>query len=639
MSTAFEAPPSPRLRRARFAFLRRSVCAALPLLIACSFASAAGADDTLAPVAITGTREPEAIGRSTADIVVIDAETIRDTPADSVEDLLRRAAGMQIVRNGGPGQNAGFFIRGASTNSTVVLIDGVRIGSATLGQAEFEALSLSQIDRIEVLRGPASSLYGADAVGGVVQIFTRRGAGPPRWSAAAEAGGYGSYRGNIGASGASGPWDYALALGHEQSRGVSAIAPGDQFGSFNPDRDGFRRESGTLQLGFTPAAGHRLGVHLIETHLNAQYDGTEPPAFDDPSPDFRNRLTTRVASIDYRGKPASFWTATLQGSRAVDDLTSGGNLQSRFVTTRQQATWQNALALAAGQQVLLAYEHVGESVVADAFPSELSRRNDAAVLGYSGRFGTQSLQADLRRDDNSAYGGNTTGRIGYAIELGAGVKARALAGTTFRAPTFNDLFFPGFGVATLRPERGRSIEAGLAWQDGPQSVSATIYRNRVRDLIGFQPDRTFCPAGPAFDFGCAANVQRARLQGASLAGTGRWGGFDVHASLELLDARDADTGVRLARRAAHQESLGADYASGAWRAGASAFFVGARPDGGIVLGGYGVLDLRLAWRFRSRWQIETRLANALDRKVEPLRDYRGLGRQAWLGVSYASAGL
>ena len=163
---------------------------------------------------------------STSDIVVIDAETIRNTSADSLEDLIRRSTGMQLARNGGPGQSTGFFIRGASTNSTVVLVDGVRVGSATLGQAEFEALSLAQIEHIEVLRGPASSLYGADAVGGVVQIFTRRGDGPTRFSAAAEVGGYGSRHGDIGASGSAAGFDYAASLGRDSSHGVSAIAPG-----------------------------------------------------------------------------------------------------------------------------------------------------------------------------------------------------------------------------------------------------------------------------------------------------------------------------------------------------------------------------------------------------------------------------
>jgi len=461
MTWHLEAPRPSRQRPGRTALaLRFAVLASVSMTIDVAM----GADGSaLAPVVITATREPEAIGRSTADIVVIDADAIRNSNADSVEDLIRRIAGVQVVRNGGPGQNSGFFIRGASTNSTVVLVDGVRVGSATLGQAEFEAFSLAQVERVEILRGPASSLYGADAVGGVVQIFTRRGEGAPRWNAAADLGGYHSWRGDVGASGTvGGAIDYALSLGHDESRGVSAIAPGDQFGQFNPDRDGFKRHSGTLRVGFTPAPGHRIGVHLLETGLNAQYDATEPPSFADPSPDFRNRLVTRVASLDYRGTPTRAWTTTLQASSAVDDLTSGGNIQSRFITRREQATWQNALALDAGQQLVVAYEHVDERASADVFSTEQRRRNDAGVLGYSGAFGAHTLQADVRRDSNSVYGGNTTGRIGYAFDVGNGVKLRALAGTTFRAPTFNDLFYPGFGVATIQPERGRSIEAGRA---------------------------------------------------------------------------------------------------------------------------------------------------------------------------------
>src|SRR6185369_7259354 len=231
---------------------------------------------------------------------------------------------------------------------------------------------------------------------------------------------------------------------------------------------------------------------------------------------------------------------TLQLSSAVDDLTSGGNIQNRFVTQREQATWQSALDVGAGQQLVLAYEHVDERATADAFPSEQVRRNDAGVVGYSGTFGDHSLQADFRRDDNSIYGGNTTGRVGYAFAAGAGVKLRALAGTTFRAPTFNDLAFPGFGVATIQPERGRSIEAGASWQGDAATLSATVYRNRVHDLIVFEPDRTFCPPDPAYNFGCAANRQRARLQGATLTATGRWQQIDLRANVDLLDAKDED---------------------------------------------------------------------------------------------------
>jgi vitamin B12 transporter len=615
--------------------------AARRTLVPLAFSSfAATAQSDLDPVVVTGTREPQPLSRSSSDIVVIDAQTIRDSDADSVEDLLRREAGMQLVRNGGPGQSSGYFIRGASTNQTIVMIDGVRVGSASLGQAEFDALSLAQIDHVEVLRGPASSLYGADGVGGVVQIFTRRGSGPLRLTGSAALGGYGSSQGDVGVSGSQGAFDYAAAVGRERSRGVSAIRPHDQFGLYNPDDDGYSRNFGNARLGYTIAPGHRIGISLLETKLNVQYDSAEYDAnFNpDPSPDFRNRVTTQLAAVDYRGDISSAWTTSLQLARSVDDETSGGNTLSRFKTGRDQATWQNALHLAPDQQVVLAYEYLGERVDGDVFSPGLARHNNAVVLGYAGLLASNGIQADLRYDDNSAYGNNTTGRLGWSMEVLRGLKLRALAGTTFRAPTFNDLYYPFYGIATIQPEHGRSVEVGADWQAGTTGASATLYRNLVRNLIGFDPDPnlTDCPTGY---FGCAANTSRARLQGATLTGSQRWGGFGLRASVDLLDAKDTDTGQRLARRAAHQETLAADYSRGQWNVSGSLLDIGARPDGGIVLGGYALLDLGATWRFQPQWRLEAKLLNALDHRVEPVRDYQGLGRQAWLGVRFDGRGF
>jgi vitamin B12 transporter len=594
-------------------------------------------------VVIVGTREPQPLDQSIADVVVIDSKTIRSTTADSVEDLIRRASGMQLTRNGGPGQSSGFFIRGASASGTVVLVDGVRVGSASLGQAEFEALSLAQIDHIEVLRGPASSLYGADAVGGVVQIFTRRGEGSPSFAGSAAIGGYGSRQGDVGVSGSQEGFDYSVTAGRESSRGVSALRPNDQFGNFNPDRDGYSRNFGNLRLGYSPWLGHRIGLTLLETKLNAQYDASEflPPTFaQDSSPDFRNHLKTEVASIDYRGEVSSLWTTTVQASRNVDDANSGGTVLTRFKTTRTQGAWQNALHFGSNQQLMLAYEHLREEVEGDVFADKPSRNNNAFIAGYAGTIGTVALEASVRSDNNSVYGSNTTENLGLAYEVLTGFRVRALAGTTFRAPTFNDLFYPGFGVSTIRPERGRSFEIGATWQSGMTRAAATVYRNRVRDLIAFQPDRTFCPADPAFDFGCAGNVSRAKLQGVTLSGAQQWGGLNVKATVDFLDARDADTGVRLIRRAAHQESLDANYEFGPWTVGGSLLDVGSRPDsGGVVLGGYGVVNVRASWRFMSQWRLEAKILNALDHRVEPVRDYQGLGRQAWLGIRYDGKGL
>lgn len=616
----------------------------LVLWVAALPGSGASAQTVLNPIVVTGSREPQPLDRVTADVVVIDAERIRASTADSLEDLLRREAGVQVSRNGGPGQNASVFIRGASATNTVVLVDGVRVGSATLGQFEFESIGLSQIDHIEVLRGPGSSLYGADAVGGVVQIFTRRGAGDPRIFANAAIGGYRSREGDIGISGAQAGFDYAASLGRESSRGVSSIKPGDRFRNYNPDRDGYARNTAQVKLGYTPAAGHRIGVNLVESHLNAQFDASEyaaPTFAQNASPDFRNRLRSSVAALDYRGVLNPTWTTTLQAAHNDDDLESGATRVDRFRTLRDQLTWQNAWTPLAGQQFVLAYEHLNEKAHADAFAQDVSRRNDALVIGYTGQFGPHVIQADLRRDRNSIYGSNTTGRLGWSMALSRELRVRALAGTTYRAPSFNDLFYPGYGVPTVTPERGRSVELGLNWHAGGSEASATVYRNRVRDLIGFEADPTppNCPNDTSYAYGCARNIGHARLQGATLAGAHQWGAWRVNASVDLLDAQDLDAHTRLARRAAHQETLGVDYEIGAWRFGGALLAVGARPDGGSRLGSYETLDLRARWRVAPQWQIEAKLLNATDRQIEPVRDYQALGRQAWIGVRYDGGGL
>jgi len=215
-----------------------------------------------------------------------------------------------------------------------------------------------------------------------------------------------------------------------------------------------------------------------------------------------------------------------------------------------------------------------------------------------------------------------------------GLKLRALWGTTFRAPTFNDLYYPGYGVATLQPERGRSAEVALAWRTADSELSATLFRNRVRQLIAYEGDRSYCPADPAYDFGCARNINRAQLDGSTFSGRQRLGHWSLRAQLDFLDAHDEVSGQRLSRRAAHQETLAADWSAGDWRAGASVVRLGARPDGGKQLAAETTLDFSAGWRFAPAWTLNARLLNATNRDTEPARDYQGLGRQAWLGLRY-----
>ena len=586
---------------------------------------------------VTGSREPAPLERLAADIAVIDRATIEASTADSVADLLRREAGVQLSRSGGPGQSTGLLLRGAASVNTVVLVDGVRIGSATLGFAQLDALSLAQIDRIEVLRGPGSSLYGADAVGGVVQVFTRRGAPGARFEAHAGVGGRGSLDLSASLAGAQGPWDYAVSLGRERSDGVSALRPGDAFGNYNPDADGYALDSAQARVGFAPAAGHRIGLTLMRSRLNAQYDSSEflPPDFlPDASPDFRNRLATDVAALDWRGAYGPSLTASARVAHSVDDLRSGGTVIDRFRTERDRITAQLAWKTGPLGELVGAVEHLQEQARASGFATDPRRRSNAVVLALSGSTETWSWQADLRHDDNSDFGGIDTVRLAGSYRLTPTLRLRAVAGTTFRAPSFNDLYFPGYGVATLRPERGRSVELGLNWRNGGSEAAATVYRNRVRDLIGYEPDALLCPADPAYSFGCARNLSSARLQGATFSAAHQAGALGLRAQLDLVDATDEATGQRLNRRAAHQGTLSADWQAGRWTFGASVLRLGARPDGGATLPAETTLDLSALWRITSQWQLQAKLLNATDVDQQPVRDYQGLGRQAWLVLRY-----
>lgn len=613
---------------------RTACAAALAVTWACAQAQV---------IVITGAREPLSSDRLAADVVVIDADTVRNSTADSLADLLRREAGVQLSRNGGPGQSSTVLLRGAGGGQTAVFVDGVRIGSATLGLPSLATIPLADIERVEVLRGPGSSLFGADTIGGAVHVFTRQGRGAPRVDAAVAAGGHGSRQASLGGSGGTGAWDFAASLSHEQSDGVSAVRPGDRFGNHNPDADGYRLASGQARIGFRPADGHRIGLMLLASKLNAQYDGSEfggPPDFaQDASPDFRNRQRTELAALDWRGQLGRDWIASARLTHGVDRQEGGGTQLDTFRTRRQGVSAQLAWQTGVAGQLVGAVEHLEEKVQADSYGANanVGRRNDSLVLALTGDAGPWSWQGDLRRDESSDFGGVSTGRLGGAFAIAPGWKLRALAGTTFRAPSFNDLYFPDYGVPSVRPERGRSVEAGLSWRGDSADVQVTVYRNRVRDLIGYQSDRAFCPPDPGYDFGCAGNIARATLKGGTLSGSVQLGAWSLRAAADFVDAKDDATGARLPRRAAHQESLGADWTGGAWSAGAAVLRVGARPDGGKALAAETTLDLKGAWRFAKGWSLEARLLNATDRDLEPARDYQGLGRQAWLGLRYGGS--
>ena len=574
--------------------------------------------------AVTATRSSQPIADVLADITVIGAEEIARAGAQSITELLARQPGVEIVQNGGPGAVAGVFLRGANRGQTLVLIDGVRIASSSAGATSLEAIPLDQIDRIEILRGPASSLYGADAIGGVVQVFTRRGTGAPTGNASA---GYGTYRtwdAKGGVSGATGPVQFALQAAAKGSNGFSTITNPANF-LFNPDPDGYSNRSVSANLGFTAAPEQEFTGQYFRSRLDNQFDG---------SPDFDDRTITVAETwqVASRNRLAPFWVSRLSAGAGIDDSqtqTAYGN--SPFKTTQRQYAWQNEITLPAGM-LTAGVERREEQVATDAGFATTERNTNSLFGIYQLRVEEHALQANLRRDDSTQYGGKTTGAFTYGYRFAPSLRVTAGYATGFKAPSFNDLYYPGFANPDLVPETSKNLEAGVYWNGDVAGASlearAIVYRNRVSQLIVFQCDA---------NFSCAPhNVDRATLEGVTLGLEARNdGGATIAASLDLQSPENDVTGKLLPRRARQHGAVTAGYPLGPARVGVELIASSLRyddPANLLKMGGYAVVNVTAEWAVARGVTLFARADNVFDRNYELAAGYATGGATVFAGV-------
>lgn len=586
-------------------------------------------DAALPAVQVTSTRTPQPVRDVLTDNVVITAEQIAASGQTNLVDLLQQQRGLEVARNGGPGTAASVFLRGASNAQNVVLIDGVRVGSSTLGGATWSALPLSQIDRIEIVYGPLSTMYGADAVGGVVQIFTRKGERTPSLTVGAGLGSYGTRNLEAGLSGATGGEHavrYSVNVARERAEGFSATRP--QNFSYHPDKDGYTRESASGQLGMDIAKGHEIGLTFLHSRLEGEYDAG-PSTIND-----RSISHAGAYSLYSRNQLLSNWSSLLRFSSGLDkarDLSSFGIDTAR---TRQDAfTWQNDITLGSDlAQVLL--ERRIERVDSSNFSAD-SRATNSIAASYQMRRGAHLASASLRNDDSSQYGSRTTGNLGYGYRITDALRVNASAGTSFRAPTYNELYFPGYGVPGNRPERGRNVEAGIYYEKGSDRFSAVYYRNRVSDLIVYAAE---CPvSSQSYPFGCAYNVNQALLSGVTLGASTRFGPYTLRGSMDFQNPRDETTDLLLPRRAKRHGTVALEYAAGALSGGVESRFASRRYDDGAnstSLGGYALLNLYASYQVNRDWSVYGRWNNMLDKNYELASGYATAGSNVFVGVRY-----
>ncbi len=602
--------------------------AALPLALSVLWpAVAAHAQNLplqLRETVVTATRVAQPLMDVVADVTVLDRAAIERSGAVGLADVLARLPGVEMARSGGPASVTGLFVRGADPRFTAVFIDGVRVDSQSTGGATWNVLPLAQIDRIELVRGPAAAVYGSDAVGGVLQLFTRKGELGFAPSATVGVGSHGLASAQLGLSGGTGTLDYALSLAGERSSGFDA-QPGA-----NPDKDGYRNRSASARLGWQIDARHRVEATALHSHVDSQFDGYTPDVNDRSLHDlntlglswnarwsdtYQTRVSTGRSRDRYDNVPFSYLTETEVSSHLFHNEWRLGNLVLTAALERREDVLDNA----------------------STTPVISGRHQDALALGYGWASGAHALQLNARHDKDSEFGNKTTGSAAYAYSLAPGWRATASAGTSFRAPTLFQRFSV-YGVPHLKPESGRNLEAGLSYTHQSTRYGVVMYRNTVSDLIDYVSGPGPCLNGLGDWAGCYANTASARFSGVTLQAARRVGEFNLSASLDLQNPRNLDTGKRLVRRAKRHASLSADTRSGEWQWGAEWKLAGQRyNDVGNTesLGGYGLVNLFASRPLGNDWSLLLRMDNVGGKDYQTIGGYRTPGRTLYAGLKWA----
>ncbi|MDR3352928.1 MAG: TonB-dependent receptor [Zoogloeaceae bacterium] len=618
--------------------IQKTTLAALALPVALPFASfsalAQEAGTNLDTIVVTASRQPSRANELLSDVTVVDRQEIENAGGHgSLEDLLARQPGLEIRRTGGLGASTGIFIRGGKSEHVVVLIDGMRVGSATTGTPTWAFLPLQQIERIEILRGAASSLYGSDAIGGVVQVFTRKGEGPFRFDAEAGFGSQRSIEARAGISGSTEEWRYSLRLADQRTDGVSAQKRRNRLThftntSYNPDRDGFHNSSASGNLVYRFAPGHEAGVNFLHSQGWNDYDNNwpDPPG---AAGDYQSKQRISSGNLFSRNRLHEKWTSTFQIGRSRDDYRNyiDGHFDSRIRTDMTQYQWQNDIELPVGAALLGVERRIEKVYNSGTRYDEDERRITSYLLGWTGNLGAHRLQLNARSDRNSQYGSKGTGLIAYGYQFAPEWRAHLSYGTAFHAPSFNQLYWPGYGVPDLEPERARNKEIALHYETATHHASLTFYRNDVRDLIASNPSTWVLE-----------NVDEARLQGATLAYEGRLFSFDLKASADFQDPRDRGRDKLITFHARRHASVSVGKRHGALDWGVEWQGNGARyrdVNNRERLPGYALVNLRAAYRLAPDWTLFARLNNVFDKEYIHDSIYSAEGANVFLGIRYA----
>lgn len=558
---------------------------------------AADAEQELPSMLITSARQAEARDQATAASTVFTRADIERLQARSVPELLRRVPGVQVSSAGGL---PSLSLRGTGTAQTLVLVDGQRIASATSGFARLDYLAIDNIERVEVIRGPRSSLYGADAIGGVIQIFTRGGKPGINPEVRLAAGSDQTFQRSL-----------SLAAGTEQTR-VHLGASLDERDGFDitrdnrgadRDNDGQRNKALHLKLDHQFDANWKAGLSLNDQRGKNEYDDAYEFAPGTPQDEFR--VSSYSGYLD--GQLSDIWNSRLELGRSFDrNRAVGSNYNDGLLeTTRHSAAWINRVQLSERQQLSLGSDWYEDRLDATTTYQEDSRDNLAFFAQHSFQGEYFGTELGLRHDDNQQFGSHNSWNAAFSLPVGQSQRWILSYGEGFRAPTFTDLYAPpAWGPnPDLKPETSKTYELQWRGEFDEAQLEAALYRTDLKDMIA--------PGGTRME-----NVSQARINGFEASAARELLGWQASLGVSIIDPRDRDSGHTLARRAKRTLSIDLDRTFGALSAGAGWHVSSARYDtiaNTRELSGYGIFDLRAAWQSHPELRWEAKVNNLFDR--------------------------
>ena len=579
------------------------------------------ADTTLktSDVFVTATRTLIPKKNVIADITLISEEEIKLAGYSSLPELLQRQPGIEISNNGGQGKVSTLFLRGASSTHSVILLDGIRIDSATAGLTAIENIPLSQIEKIEIVRGPASSLYGQDAIGGVIQIFTKKGLNgfKPYISF-----GYGKYNTSIAQGGIRGGDDttsYAINLSSQNSTGFSAFEPNTNPAAtaniYNLDKDGYRNKSVSASLSHKINEKLDINFQYFLSQGKNKYDNRYAAPYQRSN--WENSQDQESLSGTFNAQITNFWKSSFKLGYGIDDYVEkqsysffgpGGYIakDNVYKTTQNQITWQNDILLPLGSLVLL-FDKLDQKInVTDTSYSKKDRQNDAYMIGYNLNQAKHNFQANIRKDFNSVYRDATTGNIGYSYAINSNWSIASSFGNAFRSPTFNYLYAGSYANPDLQPEKSKNIEAQLKYQSDAEFFSFVTFKNKITDFIISDSTTNFRPY----------NINTAEIYGATVSSSHFMNHFQVKSSFTVQSPMNESADKYLPRRSNFFGTVGLNYFIQNWNLGFEATGSGNRYNDAANLfniPGYIKTNLFADYQINKNLTMNARVDNVLGK--------------------------